>query len=780
MFTCIFNFIIFHFFQIDLKFKKKSKFVQHKINFQKQHVICSTIFFNYILQILAIFKCIYIFLDNLRFKNDELFQIWLLSGNKEKKKEALLNVVLEKNGEANPSEEYLKYLREKLRLFCIKLDKKWQESSRKSHYFKSRNAQWLKSEIIFKNYRAISEVPRSSLGAGRPRLIFSDMSDRSKRREAAELSTSKQNETDLLLRAACVSARKGGKNDLAVVLKETMQSPTRPSKLRKLCHKDAKKPVALSDEEALAFLLENNFSKRQYCNIRMENKQRNCNIFPSYKRILAVKAMCRPNDVVVSERVAKVPLQKLLQHTATRIVEMQKEVILAAMNFTKSTSIFAELILSYGFDSSTGQAQFKQQAIDPNSSQNTDSSIFTTSVIPLRLIDSMRRPLWCNITPQSTRFCRPLKLEFVKETREVILKENSDLNKEIEELTTVTVQIDKSKTIEINFALSLTVIDGKVLNVLTGTKSNLSCPICGATSKDFLKIKDYNSEKFKPKESNLKYGISPLHCRIRFFEFLLHLGYKCEIKKWQIREEKDRENVSKRKQKIQNEFWTELGLRVDFPKVGGFGSTNDGNTSRRAFTNYKKFARITGVDEVLIFRLHIILICLTCQFPLELDKFEQYCFETARHLQSNYEWLPMTPTVHKVLIHSKQIMQNIVLPVGCFGEDAAECRNKIYKNDRLFHARRSSRINNLSDVFNRALDTSDPLVSSLRLHTRIHQRKRLALPPEVIQLLICEEPIEQLISEQDVDGDESTDEEYEDEFEDDNIILESELDITDT
>ena len=57
----------------------------------------------------------------------------------------------------------------------------------------------------------------------------------------------------------------------------------------------------------------------------------------------------------------------------------------------------------------------------------------------------------------------------MKETREVILKQNSDLNKDIEELTTVTVQIDESKTIEI--ALTLTVIDGKVLYVLTGTKS---------------------------------------------------------------------------------------------------------------------------------------------------------------------------------------------------------------------------------------------------------------------------------------------------------------------
>lgn len=47
----------------------------------------------------------------------------------------------------------------------------------------------------------------------------------------------------------------------------------------------------------------------------------------------------------------------------------------------------------------------------------------------------------------------------------------------------------------------------------------------------------------------------------------------------------------------------------------------------------------------------------------------------------------MTPTVHKVLVHSKQIMENISHHAGYCGEDAAEARNKIYKSDRLSHTR---------------------------------------------------------------------------------------------
>lgn len=728
------------------------------------------------------------FSGNFIFKNSDLLRVWRSRPGNIKKGEVLFNYIREKIGESNISIDYEKYLKDKIRVYASRLDAKWQKAFRSIDVFHSQNNNWLQKEIIFKAPVASSLIGEDTFSleeeisaatpsstCGRPRMQFSEMSDRSKRREAAKLSKSTANETEILMQASLMSARKEGKKDLVVILKKTMASPARPSKLRKLCSENDNRPIALSDEEALAFFLENNFTKRQYCNIRLESTQRKSDIFPSYMRLLAAKNSCRPNEVCVSETVAKVPLQQLLIHTAKRIIEMQREVVSSIMNRSKSNYISAELILSYGFDSSTGQAQFNQLFQKPNTSCYADSSLLATTVIPLRLIDGSGRVIWCNRTPQSTRFCRPLKLEFVKETKEVVLKEGAELRKQIEELESLTIQIEEFKAVEISFNMNLTVIDGKVLNILTETKSTQSCPICGASPTDFINIKDYKCERFKPKEMNLKYGISPLHCQIRFFEYLLHLAYKSDVKKWRICDIGDKENVKARKKRIQDDFWSMLGLRVDMPKVGGFGSTNDGNTSRRAFSEYENFSEITGLDIEVIFRLKIILICLQCQFPLQLDKFETYCFETAQRIQNIYYWCPMTPTVHKVLIHCKDIMLNTLLPVGCFGEDAAESRNKVYKSDRLDHARRTSRRNNLFDVFNRALDTSDPLISSLRINTRVNQRKRLTLPPEVIALLSCEdlpETFEDLP--ETTDSEENTDE-PEEQNEEDNLILENEL-----
>lgn len=616
-----------------------------------------------------------------------------------------------------------------MRIFCKNLNLKWKKNNRKLKTFRSKNSSWLCSSQKFDKKKDNREH------AGRPRLSFSDKSVRGKRRDASELSQSTSHQSDLLVLAASTAARKKGDFDLAAILKKTVESPSRPSKIRKSLENNLKSPIRLTPAEALAFLLEHNFTKDQYCAIRNESKVRNCDIYPHYNEVAAEKLKCRPQAIELSEKFAKASLESVLLHTVTRIVEMQTDVLETVMAQKNVNSINADFILSYGFDCSSGHAQYKQVFSNPSISNNTDSSLLATTLIPLRLLLSSEIPLWNNPTPQSVRFCRPLKLEYINETKEVIIKEELELRNQINTLKEVVINIDGDKTIVIKFKLYLTLIDGKVLNVLTGTKSSLCCPICGASSTSFRSITDYKSEIFRAKECSLKYGISPLHCWLRFFEYVLHAGYKCEVKKWQIREQNDKVEVAKRRKEIQKQFWEKLGLRVDMPKVGGCGNTNDGNTARRAFENHKLFSEITGIDENLVFRLKIILISLACQFPLNIEKFEIFCFETADIIMTKYPWLPMKPTVHKVLIHSRQIIENTVLPVGYFGEDAAESRHKIYKADRLHHARKSSRIKNIQDIFNRSMDTSDPLISSTYIKKRLQHRKRLQLPKEVIDLL---------------------------------------------
>lgn len=255
----------------------------------------------------------------------------------------------------------------------------------------------------------------------------------------------------------------------------------------------------------------------------------------------------------------------------------------------------------------------------------------------------------------------------------------------------------------------MTMVDSKVCNAATDTKSTLKCYICGATAKDFNNLRTTNEVN----ERALRFGLSILHARIRFFESILHLSYKLPVKKWQLRTQTDKNIVKERKALIQEELKNKMGLMVDIPKAG-FGNTNDGNTSRRFFNNPELAAEITGVDIRIINRLKIILEVISSGFQIDTTKFATYTMDTAKLYVDLYEWHPMTPTLHKILIHGAVVIEHALLPIGQLSEEAAESRNKHFRLYRLNYARKFSRQDCNIDVLNRLLLSSDPLITSIR------------------------------------------------------------------
>ncbi|CAL1671860.1 unnamed protein product [Lasius platythorax] len=73
------------------------------------------------------------------------------------------------------------------------------------------------------------------------------------------------------------------------------------------------------------------------------------------------------------------------------------------------------------------------------------------------------------------------------------------------------------------------------------------------------------------------------------------------------------------------------------------------------------------------------------------------------------------------------------------GEEASEARNKDYKKYRQGRSRKHSRKANLEDIFYRAMDISDPIISTVGLQKRIQNRRRLSFLPEVTELFAIPE-----------------------------------------
>ena len=86
-------------------------------------------------------------------------------------------------------------------------------------------------------------------------------------------------------------------------------------------------------------------------------------------------------------------------------------------------------------------------------------------------------------------------------------------------------QVDTTHVIK-DLTKSPTMVDAKVCNAASQTTSTMRCYICGATSRTFNDL----SKKRDVNKDTLRFGLSILHARIRFFKTILHLCYKLPIK----------------------------------------------------------------------------------------------------------------------------------------------------------------------------------------------------------------------------------------------------------
>lgn len=616
-----------------------------------------------------------------------------------------------------PQEE-LHELNKSLGRFFSEFKKRWSNVHRIKERFLEQNKLWLDSSVGFINYR---KRPHADTLSGRPETTFNECSDRSKRRKTQDLR--KTFTHDELAFATQMNLRQVGQLEAAKLIKEVTQtSPTRALKYRRAFKAKQQhiKEERISAEEALSMIMDAKLTRHQYNIVRSKAKK----VFPNYKIIQSAKKSCYPRqeDVKITISSAEIKLQALLDLTAHRILEAQKEVIQGQGHASKIKLI---LISKWGFDGSSGLSEYKQKAGEVN-----DASVFMTSLVPIKLVSNKNQDqiLWQNPRTSSTRFCRPVRFQFTKETTELSVTEKEHIEAQIRTLSSTKLNI-YGIDIEILHTLLFTMVDGKVCNAVTGTTSTLKCYICGLSAKDFNNLEKVDAAPLN--RSNYEFGLSTLHGWIRCFECLLHLSYKLPLKTWQARGREAKEIVSQRKSFIQSEFKKKLSLLVDKPKPG-FGSTNDGNTARRFFQNAETSAEITGINLKIIKRFYIILQTISSGYKINVEKFQAYTRETATIFIQNYSWYAMPPSIHKILIHGPEIINNALLPIGQLSEEAQEARNKDFKLFRRAFSRRFTREETNEDILNVLLVSSDPLISSLH---PMPKRKLNSFSSEVLQLL---------------------------------------------
>lgn len=600
-----------------------------------------------------------------------------------------------------------KLLEKVIENFTKCLWEKWKKSRSYLETFKENNACWLNEVIVTSSNNLSKPSTSGESKLGRPKVLFANGSVQTKRRRV-QAEVQEKTEEEICF-AAEMKLRAGGKRDAATILSKMKASPRIATRLKKLnsIKQDLKK-LSFSADEAVAFFVSFKFTRHQYVGLRsLVNKKGLKNLFPTYDKIIEAKKKCYPCNVSATNLSAEVPLQNLLDHTTNRILDSQEEVILPTFKNFHEPEIPLKIIYKWGSDGSGSQRNYKQKC------EGDDSNILTTSVVPLQLsFESKSKQsvvLWQNPRTSSTRFCRPVKIQFIKETDDVIRSEFSQMESQISQLSPTVVTKNGKKYI-ISHKMVNTMVDGKVCNSLMSTSSQ-KCYICKAGPTQFNNLEYVKTLPTDPVSLNL--GLSTLHAYIRFFECLLHISYRIDLKIWRIPQNL-KGAFNDRKQKIIKMFREETGLLIDIPKVG-FGNTNDGNTARKFFADPILSSKLTGIDQNLIYRCNVILRTLNCNYQINSSRFGQYAYETAQMYVNLYEWYPMPPTVHKILMHSKEVIDHFLLPIGQLGEDAQEARHKEIRYYREHNTRKISRKFTNEDLFNVLLVSSDPLISSLRV-----------------------------------------------------------------
>ena len=141
------------------------------------------------------------------------------------------------------------------------------------------------------------------------------------------------------------------------------------------------------------------------------------------------------------------------------------------------------------------------------------------------------------------------------------------------------------------------------------------------------------------------------------------------------------------------------GLKIDQPDPRG-GTTSTGSVARRAFSNESKFldcvlsvVETNSRDSLTLLHTYLsaILRIFNSDRRIETNQFGNLCTSTYLLILDSFPWVNISPTLHKVLAHSEDLLRDLNSGFGlkCFSEEGSEACNKLIRKYREHLARKT-------------------------------------------------------------------------------------------
>ena len=112
------------------------------------------------------------------------------------------------------------------------------------------------------------------------------------------------------------------------------------------------------------------------------------------------------------------------------------------------------------------------------------------------------------------------------------------------------------------------------------------------------------------------------------------------------------------------------------------------------------------------YQLSTILSIVASSRKVALIKFKQLCDETSFNLSDNFPWVKINHTLHQTLHHSLELISlNDGHGLGNLSEVCLEANSKDIRNYLQFLSRKTSPVDQFTDVMSRLLERSDPWIT---------------------------------------------------------------------
>lgn len=425
----------------------------------------------------------------------------------------------------------------------------------------------------------------------------------------------------------------------------------------------------------------------------------------------------------------------------------------------------------FGFDGSGGHSIFNQINNDET------NNLILTVVCPLELKDQQGNVVWTEPSPNSPRSQRPIMILTGKESSETLQALqlfNNDISKVASEGFVVEMPEKAVNVKAINVSYCL---DRKASNLYLGL-GGAYCDLCHHSKEDCLDIEfiqngisitreikslhaifnDFEQEDgsilkrtgdysvragvtARPIATNQVVSIQVLHGLMRsldmFMKIVVHL-VACVYDWTESKVSHNYRFLERARSDLQKKIKDSTGIKWDYAdSTGQSGTTTTGNNCRRLLHDVDVRKLVTDCVpemsrtkmEVLSQRLSIILRVLSSKRKVDVEKYKNYCIETNVFLLTQFPrvihknlpgpWISITPSVHKVLAHSWELIQfNDGHGLGNLDESGLEACNKILRSIRKTLSRKISQDANLTDTLHRLWLASDPVVNAERVKSK--------------------------------------------------------------